>query len=165
MAGYIKVTLEHHLNRRYHAIKHAAGRRPALTFGRFNLRYREPKLGGRRIRVPLAAGDLNAALEARRKKEIELRADSSPQRSSRTLTRVAAKFLAEIQATRKKKTHAAYRTALTYFIKAVGDKSIDKSPAITCWTSACTYVTKRNNNPGASGTNSATSWDFSGNMA
>ena len=35
MAKHIKVSLEHHLNRRYHAIKHGAGRRPAaVTYGR-----------------------------------------------------------------------------------------------------------------------------------
>ena len=49
MAEHIKVTLEHHLNRRYHAIKHGAGRRPAaVTYGKFNLRYRDPMLDGKR---------------------------------------------------------------------------------------------------------------------
>jgi formate dehydrogenase major subunit len=51
MAEHIKVTLEHHVNRRYHAIKHGAGRRPAVTYGNFNLRYRDPKLDGKLINL------------------------------------------------------------------------------------------------------------------
>jgi hypothetical protein len=47
MAEHIKVTLEHHLNRRYHAIRYGAGRRPAaVIYGKFNLRYRDPMLDG-----------------------------------------------------------------------------------------------------------------------
>jgi len=39
MAEHIKVTLEHHLSRRYHPIKQGAGRRPAaVTYGKLNLR-------------------------------------------------------------------------------------------------------------------------------
>ncbi len=53
MAEHIKVTLEHHVNRRNHAIKHGAGRRPtAVTYGKFNLRFRDPKLDGKGVRVP-----------------------------------------------------------------------------------------------------------------
>jgi hypothetical protein len=61
MAKHIKVTLEHRVNRRYHAIKHGAGRRPsAVTYGKFNLRYRDPKQGGKRVRVLLDVKDLPA---------------------------------------------------------------------------------------------------------
>jgi len=80
MAEHIKVTLEHHLSRRYHAIKQGAGRRPAaVTYGKFNLRYCDPKLGGKRVRVPLDGKDLTAALEARREKELDLNAASREQ--------------------------------------------------------------------------------------
>jgi hypothetical protein len=88
MAKHIKVTLEHHLGRRYHAIKHGAGRRPtAVTYGKFNLRYRDPKQGGKRVRVLLDVKDLPAALEARRKKEEELHALPVAERSTRRISR------------------------------------------------------------------------------
>jgi hypothetical protein len=70
LAEYIKVTLEHHINRRYHAIKHGPGRRPAaVSYGNFNLRYRDPQLGGRRVRVTLDVSGLAEALETRGKRK------------------------------------------------------------------------------------------------
>ena len=36
------------------------------------------------------------------------------------------KYLAEIESTRKEKTHSAYRKALSYFFEVVGDKPLDK---------------------------------------
>ena len=126
MAEHIKVTLEHHLNRRYHAIKHGAGRRPAaVTYGKFNLRYRDPMLDGKRMRVTLNVIGLIAALEARRKKESELNAIPAERKPKRTLQRAADEYLAEIKATRKKKTHQAYIVAVKYFAEAVGgDKPV-----------------------------------------
>jgi len=47
-------------------MKHGPGRRPAaVTDGNFNLRYRNPHLGGKRVRVTLEVSGLSAALEAR----------------------------------------------------------------------------------------------------
>jgi hypothetical protein len=114
MAKNIKVTLEHHRNRRYHAIKHGAGRRPAITYGTFNLRYRDPQLGGKRVRVPLGIRDLTAALAARREKEEELLAlPVANRKSRRNIRTIADEYLAEIKATRKKKTYQAYCIART----------------------------------------------------
>jgi integrase len=126
MAEHIKVTLEHHVNRRYHAIKHGAGRRPAtVTYGNFNLRYRDPKLDRKRVRMSLDVRDLTSALEARREKEFELNAVPAESTPKRTLRRAADEYLAEIKATRKKETHQAYSVALKYFAEVVsGDKSV-----------------------------------------
>jgi hypothetical protein len=71
MAKHIKVSLEHHLNRRYHVISHGRGRRPEITYGKFDLRYRGD---GKHIRLPLESVDLTAALKARSDKEAELNA-------------------------------------------------------------------------------------------
>lgn len=49
MAKHIKVSLEHHLNRRYHVISHGRGRRPEIVYGKFNLRFRQE---GKRVRLP-----------------------------------------------------------------------------------------------------------------
>jgi hypothetical protein len=98
LAEHIKVTLEHHFNRRYHSIKQGPGRRPsAVAYGNFNLRYRDPQLGGKRVRVTLDVSGLTAALEARRKKEMELNALPAERKVTCTLQRVADKYLAEIQ--------------------------------------------------------------------
>jgi hypothetical protein len=96
MASHLKVTLEHHLDRRFHVIKHGAGRRPAaVRYANFNLRYRDPKLGGKRVRVSLDVRDLTAALEARQKKELELNAVPAERKPKRTLQRAADEYLAE----------------------------------------------------------------------
>jgi integrase len=125
MASRIKVTLEHHLNRRYHVIPHGPGRRPVISYGSFNLRYRDPQRLGKRTRLPLEANNVTAALDARRSKEAELNATPAVERK-RMLQTVADKYLAEIKAGRKKKTHQAYDVALRYFFEAVGNKSLEK---------------------------------------
>jgi hypothetical protein len=102
MASHIKVTLEHHVSKRYYAIRHGAGRRPAaVTYGKFNLRYRDPNLDGKRVRVSLDVRDMTAALDARRTKELELNAVPAERKPKRTLQRAADQYLAEIKATRK----------------------------------------------------------------
>lgn len=128
MAQHITVTLEHHLNRRYHTVNCGPGRRPAaVTYGRFNLRFRDPLQNGKRVRVPLDASDLSEAITARRRKEDELNAAPAVERKPRrTLQRVADEYLKEIKATRKKRTWQAYSVALCYFIAATGDKSLDE---------------------------------------
>jgi hypothetical protein len=50
MARYIKVSLEHHQQRRYQIVNYGRGRRPAETkCGKFNLRFRH---AGKRARQP-----------------------------------------------------------------------------------------------------------------
>jgi len=128
MAQHITVTLEHHLNRRYHTVNCGPGRRPAaVTYGRFSLRFRDPLQSGKRVRVPLDASDLSEAITARRRKEDELNAAPAVERKPRrTLQRVADEYLKEIKATRKKRTWQAYSVALRYFVEAVGDKPLDE---------------------------------------
>jgi hypothetical protein len=106
MAQHITVTLEHHLNRRYRAVNCGPGRRPSsMTYGKFNLRFRDPQHNGKRIRVPLDTRDLGEAIAARRKKEEELDATPAVERKPRrTLQRLADEYLKEIKATKKKKT-------------------------------------------------------------
>jgi hypothetical protein len=51
MAEHIKVTLEHDLNGRYHAIKHGTGRRPAaVSYGKFRTHSRRIECGHSAIR-------------------------------------------------------------------------------------------------------------------
>jgi hypothetical protein len=69
LVEHIRVRLEHHIKKHYHAIKYGPGRRSAAgTYGKFNLRHRDPQLGGKRVRVTLDVSGLTAALEARGKK-------------------------------------------------------------------------------------------------
>ncbi|MGB0011454.1 MAG: hypothetical protein WBQ03_07595 [Candidatus Sulfotelmatobacter sp.] len=56
---------------------------------------------------------MTAALEARGKKEVELNALPVERKVTPTLQRIADKYLAEIKATRKKKTYQAYSVALS----------------------------------------------------
>jgi len=129
MAQHITVTLEHHLNRRYHTVNCGPGRRPSsVTYGKFNLRYRDPQRDGERARLPLDTRDLSEAIAARRRMEDELNAFLPVERKGkrRMLSKAAADYLAEIKATRKKKTHQAYAVALRYFVEAVGDKPLDE---------------------------------------
>jgi integrase len=82
-------------------------------------------LDGKRVRVTLDVIDLLAALEARRRKESELNAVPVDRKLKRTLQRAADEYLAEIRATRKKKTHQAYTVALKYFAEVIGgDKPV-----------------------------------------
>ena len=100
MAQHITVTLEHHLNRRYHTVNCGPGRRPSsVTYGKFNLRYRDPQRDGERVRVPLDTRDLSEAIEARRRKEEELNTTPVGERKSkRMLSNAVTIYLAEITA-------------------------------------------------------------------
>jgi len=82
MAQHITVTLEHHLNRRYHTVNCGPGRRPSsVTYGKFNLRHRDPQQAGKRVRVPLKTRDLGEAIAERSRKENELNAAAAAERS------------------------------------------------------------------------------------
>ena len=120
MAKHLKVSLEHHLNRRYHVISHGRGRRPEIVYGRFNLRFRQE---GKRIRLPLESVDLTAALKARSDKEAELNAAPVVERKG-MLQSTIDKYLIGIKAGRKKKTFQAYDVALRYLVEAIGNKDL-----------------------------------------
>ena len=91
---HLNVALEHHLSQRYHTISHGPGRRPAATFGKFNLRY-SPERGTLRIRQPLATKDITEALKLRKQKEDEINA-TEPEGNGAMLkaavTNIALKF-------------------------------------------------------------------------
>jgi len=125
MAQHITVTLEHHLNRRYHTVNCGPGRRPSsVTYGRFNLRFCGPLHNGKRVRVPLDTRDLGEAVAARRRKEDELNAVLPVERRANTLSpRRSQPTLRRSRRRARKKTHQAYAVALRYFIEAIGDSS------------------------------------------
>jgi hypothetical protein len=102
MARYIKVSLEHHQQRRYHIVNYGRGRRPAETkYGKFNLKFRHE---GKRGRQPLITLEVTAALEARSAKEKELNAAPVVERKGMLQT-ISDKYLADILKGRKKKTY------------------------------------------------------------
>ena len=110
---HLNVALEHHLSQRYHTISHGPGRRPATTFGKFNLRY-SPERGTLRIRQSLATKDITEALKLRKQKEGEINA-TEPEGNGAMLKAAVTKYCAEILATKKKTTAAAYAKSLGYF--------------------------------------------------
>jgi hypothetical protein len=118
---HLNVALEHHLSQRYHAISHGPGRRPATTFGKFNLRY-SPERGTLRIRQPLATKDITEALKPRKQKnEIN---PTEPEGNGAILKAAVTKYCAEILATKKKTTAAAYAKSVGYFLLSTGKKNL-----------------------------------------
>lgn len=67
--------------------------------------------------------DAQDAAAQRQRKEAELNATNNgisiiPENGRRSLTATVADYLEEIELTKKKKTHAAYSTALNYFLES-----------------------------------------------
>jgi len=144
MAHRVKVTLEHHLNRRYHAVNHGRGRRPADTkYGKFNLRFRHE---GKRIRLPLEATDLSAALQARSDKEEELNAIPVFKRKGVTLDEAINIYLTTRKAAHenwRKHTVQCYALALKLFRQSCGRRkrpSARRSTPPQCTTTSTTLL-------------------------
>jgi hypothetical protein len=89
-----------------------------VTFGKFNQRY-SPKRGTRRIRLPLATKDITEALKLRKQKEDEING-TEPEGNGAMLKAAVTKYCADILATKKKTTAAAYAKSRGYFLLSTG---------------------------------------------
>jgi integrase/recombinase XerD len=102
------------------------GREERHHEGAYYLEWRE---NGRRVRLSVGKNAQDAAAQQQRK-EAELNAANNgvpilPQNGHRSLAETIADYLEEIELTKKEKTHAAYSTALNYFLESCHKLNIE----------------------------------------
>src|SRR6202035_3413869 len=89
-----------------------------VTYGNLTRLY--PQRGGpRRTRLPLATKDITEALKLRKQKEDEING-TEPEGNGAMLKAAVTKYCADILATKKKTTAAAYAKSLGYFLLSTG---------------------------------------------
>ena len=91
--------------------------------------YLEWRQNGRRVRLS-AGDDAQDAAAQRQRKEAELNDANNgisiiPENGHHSLAGTVADYLEEIELTKKKKTHAAYSTALSYFLESCHKLNIE----------------------------------------